>query len=245
MSSFADSLWADEAFSNGYREKAAGFLPERPRLMAIFLSYFHRFCLRQERPSRVLDLGCGDGVVTEGVLDCFLGIEPTLVDGSAAMLAAARERLVGTGGLRLVEATFQELLADPSLLAGETFDCIVSSLAVHHLTMAEKRRLFAWGYDRLVPGGHLVLIDVVLGASSALESWYMELWREAIRRHNPDDSDLLGIPRQYKENRDNVPDTLTAQLEALAGAGFDGVDCFYKSGIFAVFGGRKGAPDHP
>jgi hypothetical protein len=34
-------------------------------------------------------------------------------------------------------------------------------------------------------------------------------------------------------------DTLGNQLSALEAAGFADVDCYYKNGIFAAFGGRK------
>jgi tRNA (cmo5U34)-methyltransferase len=36
----------------------------------------------------------------------------------------------------------------------------------------------------------------------------------------------------------NKPDTLEDQLEALSETGFRDVDCYYKNGIFAVFGGK-------
>ena len=50
---------------------------------------------------------------------------------------------------------------------------------------------------------------------------------------------LLGIPDQYKENPDNIPDTLESQLHALTAIGFQDVDCHFKYGIFSLFGGRK------
>ncbi len=42
-----------------------------------------------------------------------------------------------------------------------------------------------------------------------------------------------------KVNPDNIPDTLESQLEALKDIGFNNVDCFYKYGIFALFGGSR------
>jgi tRNA (cmo5U34)-methyltransferase len=37
-----------------------------------------------------------------------------------------------------------------------------------------------------------------------------------------------------------MPDTLAAQLNALQTIGFEDVDCFYKYGIFTMYGGKKG-----
>jgi tRNA (cmo5U34)-methyltransferase len=74
-----------------------------------------------------------------------------------------------------------------------------------------------------------------------LEKWYLSLWRQWIAEHREKErrEDLLGIPDQYKRNPDNTPDTLESQLEALQSIGFKEVDCYYKYGIFCLFGGRK------
>src|SRR3954468_9002425 len=46
-------------------------------------------------PKRVLDLGAGTGLLSAFVADAFPRAELTLLDGSAAMLDRARERLGG------------------------------------------------------------------------------------------------------------------------------------------------------
>ena len=46
--------------------------------------------------------------------------------------------------------------------------------------------------------------------------------------------------RRYKDPSSmNKPDKLGNQLKALEEAGFLDVDCYFKNGIFAVFGGKK------
>lgn len=47
------------------------------------------------------------------------------------------------------------------------------------------------------------------------------------------------VPDQYKNNPDNNPDTLENQLKLLKSTGFKNVDCYYKYGIFSVYGGQK------
>ena len=47
------------------------------------------------------------------------------------------------------------------------------------------------------------------------------------------------IPTNYKTANENKPDTLSDQLTLLRRIGFKDVDCFYKYGIFSVFGGTK------
>jgi len=69
----------------------------------------------------------------------------------------------------------------------------------------------------------------------------MSLWHLCIEEHPEKDNalKLLDIPEKYKANSDNVPDTLRDQLEASRLVGFEGVDCFFKYGAFALFGGRR------
>lgn len=45
--------------------------------------------------------------------------------------------------------------------------------------------------------------------------------------------------RRYKDNKDNKPDTLDNQINALKEVGFKEVDCFYKYGVFTMYGGKK------
>ena len=47
------------------------------------------------------------------------------------------------------------------------------------------------------------------------------------------------IIRRYKDNKDNKPDTLGDQLDALKAIGFKDADCFYKYGIFCDVRGEE------
>lgn len=69
----------------------------------------------------------------------------------------------------------------------------------------------------------------------------MSLWHQWINNHpNQEISrQLLDIPQKYKSNTDNIPDTLDSQIQALTQIGFKEVDCYFKHGIFYLFGGFK------
>jgi tRNA (cmo5U34)-methyltransferase len=109
--------------------------------------------------------------------------------------------------------------------------------------MKEKKALFRKIYAHLYPGGYFMNIDCILAPTDTLDQWYLSLWKEWI-----DEKKLsLGmngdyfedIIRRYKDNKDNKPDTLEDQLNALRETGFREADCYYKYGIFAMYGGRK------
>lgn len=110
---------------------------------------------------RVLDLGTGTGETARRVLDAHPGAHLVGVDGSAAMLDAARA-VVPTARVELRVGRFlvDELPPGP-------FDAVVSVLAIHHLLGEEKAAFFRQVATRLRPGGRFVLGDVVLPGDPA------------------------------------------------------------------------------
>ena len=241
MTGFNKSQWAKPEFTQKYRDGADDFIVERKRLLEILKSFYKHFIANKPH-SNILDLGCGDGILISELLKIDNSIEATLIDGSEDMLNKAKDRLKAFGNLHFIRASFQELLNNNTTLQGY-YDFIVSSLAIHHLTMEEKTALFKIIYSHLNVDGYFLNIDVVLAPSDALEQWYLLLWKQWIDERKSFlgivDSHYDDVIRRYKDNTDNQPDTLAAQLNALQIIGFKDVDCFYKYGIFTMYGGKK------
>ena len=240
MTEFNKSQWAKPKFTQEYRDSADVYVVERRKLLDILKSFYGHF-IGNKTNNNVLDLGCGDGIVIQELLKIDNSIAATLIDGSEDMLNKAKDRLKDSENIRFIKASFQEILNKKISL--QRYDFIVSSLAIHHLTMKEKKALFRTIYSHLNDGGYFLNIDVILAPSDALEQWYLSLWREWIAERKS----ILGIKgnsyddiiQRYKGNRDNKPDTLDKQLKALKSIGFKDVDCYYKYGIFTMYGGRK------
>jgi tRNA (cmo5U34)-methyltransferase len=240
MDTFNQSAWAQEDFSKNYLEKADIYIQERRKMIRSVSSLFS-FYFKEKKEIYALDLGCGDGVLTKELLAKDKTVIATLVDGSLTMLQKARERLTSYSCMNFIHASFQDLLTGTIPLGH--FDLCVSSFAIHHLGMKEKKNLFRYIYGHLNAEGHFVNIDVVLSPSEGLEEWYFSIWREWMRymqdHLNLKDELPEDIIKRYKDPSSmNKPDTLEDQLEALSETGFRDVDCYYKNGIFAVFGGK-------
>ena len=150
MSDFDSSQWADSEFSQEYRKCANDYLPDRFKLIEIVKSFFRHFIHQVDAP-RVLDLGCGDGLVVHELLKSDDRIRATLVDGFAEMLESAKKRLADFDSVQFVQATFQELLENDLLQSN--FDFILSSFAIHHLEMEEKKALYGYIYQHLSTDG--------------------------------------------------------------------------------------------
>jgi len=240
MTEFNKSHWSKAEFAQGYRDSADVFIVERRRLLEILASFYLHFIAGKPN-NKVLDLGCGDGIVVQELLKTDASMAATLIDGSEDMLSKAKDRLQDFENVHFVQASFQEIL--DKNIALQTYDFIVSSLAIHHLIMEKKTALFRTIYNHLNVGGYFLNIDVILAPSDALEQWYLLLWKQWI----DESKSFLGIKsghyddiiKEYRDNTDNKPDTLDVQLKSLQAIGFKEVDCFYKYGIFTMYGGRK------
>ena len=253
MSGFDESGWGGAEYDQEYRDSADIIIPQRATLLRIVASFFQTFTAQDRSgwavtddaaPVRVLDLGCGDGILTEALFSLSgTGMRTpdfTLMDGSAGMLQAARKRLAGLAVSEYCQVTFEDIIA--GTFRRPPYDLIVSSFAIHHLVSEQKAALFRSLYKLLVPGGFFLNTDVVLSDYDPYTEWYYTLWRRwiAARQRNLGLSeDLTTITEEASDKEENHYESLDAQLDALTRAGFANVTCHYRYGLFAIYGGQR------
>jgi tRNA (cmo5U34)-methyltransferase len=187
--------------------------------------------LSAQPPRRVLDLGAGTGLLSARIAEAFPDTEFELLDGSEPMLAEARVRLGDA-----VAAVHVADMADP--LPAGPFDAIVSALAIHHLTDADKRRLFSRAREALVAGGVFVNAEQVAGPTDELTAIYNSIWERDCRALGATEEELAGARERMRHDR--CVD-VESQLAWMREAGFGAADCVYKSWRFAVLAGFKEA----
>jgi ubiquinone/menaquinone biosynthesis C-methylase UbiE/DNA-binding transcriptional ArsR family regulator len=98
------------------------------------------------------DLGCGTGQVTAALAPFVARV--IAVDGSAAMLQAARKRLQGIDNVDLRRGELEALPIDDGRL-----DAATMMMVLHHL--AEPRKALGEAARVLKPGGRLLLVDML------------------------------------------------------------------------------------
>ncbi len=104
---------------------------------------------------RVLDLGCGTGSLSLAIARSRPGAKVTGLDPDAKALARAERKAAREGLSVRFDRGFGDALPYPDA----SFDRVVSSLMLHHLTSDEKRKTLAEVRRVLVPGGELHVLD--------------------------------------------------------------------------------------
>lgn len=110
----------------------------------------------------VVDLGCGTGLLARRLAAGARRV--VAVDVSGEMLRRLDER-AGQDGIRNVETVQADLRSLP--LPDECATVVVSNYAFHHLDDASKELALSEARRVLVPGGRLVVCDMMFGLSLA------------------------------------------------------------------------------
>jgi cyclopropane fatty-acyl-phospholipid synthase-like methyltransferase len=205
------NLWSSAAHALEYLERAAS-IPHRTEGEAVLLEFL------PAQPTRVLDLGSGDGRLLALVKLARPEAAAMAVDFSEAMLERLRARFAAD---RNVEVRAHDL-ADPLPELGR-FDAVVSSFAIHHLGHQRKRALYAEVYQLLAPGGVFLNLEHVSSPSPALHQRFI---------------DALQVRRGEDDPSNKLLDVET-QLGWLREIGFSDVDCTWKWLELALLTGTK------
>ena len=194
------------------------------------------------KPLRALDLGVGTGVFSEKLLEAFPETTLVAIDGAEAMLELAAARL----GDRSDRVTWvkADFLALPDELTGrDSFDLVISSYALHHLSAGEKLGVLRQVAAALAPGGWLVNADIVVGETEEAEARQQELRVAGVTRRAPDDDERFRSLEATRATLDaaehDQPQKLSTDLRILREAGIGDAEVFWKEYREAVTGGAR------
>lgn len=149
--------------------------PLREEQIGILIDILRAHFAATSLPARVLDVGCGPGVIAARILEALPGSEVTGIDGSPTMLELAHERLAPYAGrYHLARADF-ETIVNSDVPAGP-YGAAIAVQAIHNSTDEGKRRTYAATRAALVSGGLFLLSDRVRIPSSGVFPAYLALW---------------------------------------------------------------------
>lgn len=185
-----------------------------------------------------LDLGAGTGNLARAVLDRHPGATAILADFSAQLIGAGEEQMRPYAG-RYEYVEFDVSAGDWPASVPASLDAVVTSLFVHHLPDERKQSLFAEIGGRLVPGGWYLNYDPVRTQDAVVR----DTWQRVSELGNPEATRRRLHPtpdeRARFENHVRYMTALPQQLGYLEGAGFEGIDVYWKRLEFVIYGGRR------
>ena len=155
-----DSFWGELLLLKCHASDPARWSVRRERAARLFE------LLNLHSGVRVLDLGCGDGILDICLAE--LGAQVTAVDRIAPVIAAAQREPGGeTVGFRVAD------LRDLSFGSG-SFDLILALELIGLMSMEDDRRLLSRALEWLTPDGHII-VECPGEPSTAEGQWQHEL----------------------------------------------------------------------
>jgi len=121
-------------------------------------------------PTRLLELGCGDCRLSAPLLRAAGVTDYLGFDSSGVALQLARERLgPETERWRLRQGDVRSCLGE----LDESWDVVLASFCLHHLSGAEKRAVLRYIRRLLPEGGAFLLVDVFLAEGESREDYLL------------------------------------------------------------------------
>lgn len=192
--------------------RRADTIPHRTEGEAVLLE------LIPEQTTRILDIGSGAGRLLSLVKAARPHAQFVALDFSPTMLKVLRDTFGKDQAVKIVEHDFAEKL--PAL---GTFDCVVSSFAIHHVTHERKRILYSEVFEMLGPAGLFCNLEHVSSPTARAHEEFLA---------------KLGITPEQEDPSNKLLD-MHSQLGWLKEIGFEDVDCYWKWREFALLAGRK------
>ncbi len=190
----------------------------------------HALAMRYAKPRTVIcDIGCSRGGAMERIVSA-LGAQNQHIglEISPPMLEAARARFEGYIACGVVDIREADLR---TATIPSNASVIMSVLTVQFVPIEYRQAILSRAYEALNPGGVLILVEKVLGASASLDEAFTGIYYGMKREHGYDE-EAIARKRAALEGV-LVPVTEGMNREFLRAAGFTHIDTFWRWMNFA------------
>ncbi|MCL2343627.1 MAG: class I SAM-dependent methyltransferase [Firmicutes bacterium] len=236
------SVWKDRVAVNSFITQKRAAIPNAVDQINAMLHILRH----SGKPIKsFVDLGAGDGILSQLILEQFSGAYGVAVDFSEPMIEAAHKKLADySDRIKIVEADISSSEWQQAVFMGdfEKTDAIVSGYCIHHLSHGRKYELYQEIYDRLENGGLFINIEHVASKSDWGELLSDEAFIDMIISYEKNARPRRQVSEEFHDRpdkKDNILLSVDVQCEWLRLLGFQEVDVFFKSFELAVFGGKK------
>jgi tRNA (cmo5U34)-methyltransferase len=184
---------------------------------------------KEDKDYRVLDLGCGNGVLSEIVLQKLPHAFVVGFDVTDKMLQAFEKKLANHAGkYELRQGDFR---TDP---IGTEYDIILAGLTLHHLTWEQRENFYQTLYSAVNKGGLFLARDIIIDEDKEVRQKQYSLWKEFMQSQGEDPEFWYA-----KHIEKDHPMTLSDHFAWLQKADFTKVACQWRLYNFAITTAEK------
>ena len=236
------SRWQTKELAQTFLEGVRGAIPGANFQLEVLSKIVSMWC---PLPSKILDLGCGDGALGRMLLDAHPTVRMIFADFSEPMLEALRKQIGSNQRATVIKADFAIPAWAKGVEVEKPFDVIVSGFAIHHLPDDRKRDLYAEIYGLLSGGGVFLNLEHVSSATPSGSALFDSFFVDHLFRFHRDTTpgktrhEIEEAYYQRPDKKENILAPVETQCQWLRDIGFQDVDCFFKVFELALFGGRK------
>ncbi len=193
---------------------------------------------------RLLDIGCGDGILGRAVMAEYPNAMGVFVDFSEHMIEAAKQKVDNHRAVFIVQDLATKTWTQ-SVSNYAPFDFVLSGFAIHHLLNERKRELYREIFGLLRPGGLFLNLEHVAPQCEWADHAFNDLFIDSLWAHdgrNGGTKTREDIAKEWYRRSDKAENILVPverQCQWLGEIGFQDVDCFFKLFQLALFGGKK------
>ncbi len=191
--------------------------------------------------SRILDLGCGDGILGRALLEQYPNAQCTFSDFSEHMLEAAKGKCP-KDQCEFVLADFGTPDWVEAVRGYSPFDIVVSGFSVHHQPNERKKKIYSEIFGLLRPGGMLLHLEHVKPLSDITSKVFDEVFIDNLCAGVGEGKSREEVVSTYYDRPDKEANALAGLADNcrwLRDVGFVEVDSYFKILELALFGGLK------
>jgi tRNA (cmo5U34)-methyltransferase len=236
------SKWQTKELAQTFLEGVRGAIPGANLQLEVLRKIVSAWC---PFPSKIMDLGCGDGVLGRMLLDAHPGAHVVFADFSEPMLEALQKQIGTNQRTTVIKADFATPAWAKHIEFEKPFDVIASGFAIHHQPDDRKKELYTEIYELLGEGGVFLNLEHVSSptapVSALFDSFFVDHLLLFHRGTTPNRTRREIEEGYYRrpDKKENILAPVETQCQWLRDIGYQDVDCFLKVFELALFGGRK------
>jgi tRNA (cmo5U34)-methyltransferase len=216
-----------DSFSSQYTEAIKRCVPRYEEMLRLLLRYIPSTFA----PRRILELGCGTGNLTAMIAHKYPDSTLVAVDFSGETLAECKRRL-NNPLITFLQEHFETLS-----FAKSSFDLVISSISIHHLSDTDKNRLFHNVFQWLTDDGIFTFADQFRGETDEAYQRHIDLWKAHGIEHAVSDEEWE-MWMEHQRAHDHHA-TIREHLSWLEQCRFEVADCVWRYSLWAILDARK------